>query len=296
LILIFIGAVFLLQNTGMLPANAWANLWRLWPLILVLFGLELLLGHRVQWVALAGVVAVIGALALLVVTQTGAREAATSPGQARTREITLNGASQAVVTVRFGGGQLNLGALGSDARPDLLSTVAYQGPGPCCGVNYNVVGTTGRLEYDLGGGGPRFFPWWSGDTSGSSRMDVNLSRSVPITSLTVQTGAADAHLDLSSLRITGLDVSVGASSSWIRLPEAGATNAHISAGAATINIEIPSGVAAQIHHRGGLSTLTLDQTRFQTVDQETYRSADYDSASNRVDLTLETGVSTIHVS
>ena len=57
LILIFLGAVFLLQNTGYLPANFWLNLWKLWPLVLVLIGIELLLSHRVPWFALAGVTA-----------------------------------------------------------------------------------------------------------------------------------------------------------------------------------------------------------------------------------------------
>src|SRR4030081_150733 len=49
LILIFLGGVFLLQNTGYLPPNFWFNLWRLWPVILVLVGIELLLANRVPW-------------------------------------------------------------------------------------------------------------------------------------------------------------------------------------------------------------------------------------------------------
>ena len=55
LILIFIGGVFLLENTGYLPPNFWMNLWRLWPLVLVLVGIELLFASRIPWVALAGV-------------------------------------------------------------------------------------------------------------------------------------------------------------------------------------------------------------------------------------------------
>ena len=67
LVLIFIGGVFLLQNTGYLPPNAWQNLWRLWPVILVLAGIELLLANRVPWLVLASVAAlvlVVGALAM----------------------------------------------------------------------------------------------------------------------------------------------------------------------------------------------------------------------------------------
>ena len=59
LVLIFIGGVFLLQNAGYLPPNFWTNLWRLWPLVLVLAGIELLLAHRVPWLALAGLAAIV---------------------------------------------------------------------------------------------------------------------------------------------------------------------------------------------------------------------------------------------
>jgi hypothetical protein len=54
-------------------------------------------------------------------------------------------------------------------------------------------------------------------------------------------------------------------------------------------------VAAQIRHRGGLSTFTIDQSRFPQVDEGVYRSPDYDTAQNRVDLDIETGVTTIRV-
>src|SRR5918912_1045919 len=52
-VLIFIGTVFLLQNLGYLPPNAWVNLWRLWPLVLVLGGLELLFAGRLPWLIMA---------------------------------------------------------------------------------------------------------------------------------------------------------------------------------------------------------------------------------------------------
>jgi hypothetical protein len=41
LLLIAIGSILLLQNLGLLPGNLWGQIWRLWPLALVLIGLEL---------------------------------------------------------------------------------------------------------------------------------------------------------------------------------------------------------------------------------------------------------------
>ncbi len=46
--LIFIGAgvILLLANLGYLPWQSWNMLWRLWPLLLVALGIDLLIGRR----------------------------------------------------------------------------------------------------------------------------------------------------------------------------------------------------------------------------------------------------------
>jgi hypothetical protein len=127
-------------------------------------------------------------------------------------------------------------------------------------------------------------------------MDVSLAPDVSISSLIIQAGAADAHLDLSMLRVSSLDLSIGATTAWLRFSEAaGTTNAHISGGASTITLEIPQGVAAQIQQRGGLSTFNIDRTRFPQVSEGQYRSADYDTAANKLNINIETGVTTIQV-
>lgn len=289
LVLIFIGGVFLLQNTGYLPPNFWMNLWKLWPLVLVLAGIELLLSHRIPWLVLAGlgaVVLVFGAVAV----GSHAPEPGSAPANPSVVETDLGGASSANVTVRFGAGQLNIGPL-EQPRPSELAAMTYDGPTDKAPVpRYTPVsGGVGQLEYQASGRGD--FPW-----SGSPNMQLRLAPNVPISSLTVQTGAATAHLDLSLLRLSSADFSIGAATAWIGFPEnAGSTTAHISGGASTITLEIPQGVGAQIRTHGGLNTFTINQTRFPQVDQDLYRSSDYDTAPNKLDLIIETGVTTLQV-
>ena len=298
LILIFLGAVFLLQNTGYLPPNFWLNLWKLWPLVLVLVGIELLLSHRVSWVALAGVTAVvlcIGAIAM----STGVPTSIGGGGQSisTTAQTDLGGARQAAVTVRFGAGQLLLGPI-EQPQPNALASMTYQGPPQLAPQpRYSVANAgVGQLEYQsTNRDGPGFLPFIDG-RSDTAHMQLNLTPAVPIGSLTIQTGATDARLDLSNLHVASLDMSIGAATAWVRFPEAaGLTTAHISGGASTITLEVPDGVAAQIQHQGGLSTLNVDQSRFPHVSESMFRSPDYDTATNKVDLVIETGVTTISV-
>jgi hypothetical protein len=303
LILIFLGGVFLLQNLGVLPANAWLGLWRLWPLVLVLIGVELLLSQH-RWLA-AAVAILVALFAVGVMAGAAGFPFAPGPGRfgggsvSRAETQALRGASQAAITVRFGAGQLDVGPL-LNGGPDDLAAMSYDGPRDTAPqVQYAVANGTGRLEYELGGRTGAFMPFFNraGGATGAAHMGISVSPNVPVT-LTVQTGATDARLDLSRLRVSSLDVSTGAASTWIRLPEAaGSTTVHVSGGAASLMLEVPQGVAAQIRQRGGLSTLSVDQARFPAAggDETLFRSPDYNTAANKVDVTLETGLATIRV-
>jgi len=298
LILIFIGVVFLLENTGYLPPNFWVNLWRLWPLVLVLVGVELLLAHRVPWLALAGLAAIVlvgGAVATnttILSTEAAGSDVTTSA------ETDLDGSSQANVTIRFGAGRLTLGPLGV-VGPNELASMTYDGPPQLAPTpNYTPSnGGVGQLEYQSSGrGGPGFLPF-SNNQGDTAHLDVALAPNVTISALNIQSGATDARLDLSKLKISNLDMSIGAATTWLRFPEAaGLTTAHITGGASTLTLEIPQGVAAQIQHHGGLTTLQVDQSRFPQVNESVYRSPDYNSAANKLDLSIETGVTTIQIS
>jgi hypothetical protein len=303
LILIVIGSIFLLQNLGFLAPTAWLGLWRLWPLLLVLIGIDLLLAHRRSLAVVVGLAVAVFALGLVAgmvdvpglsaPRQTGST-ATTSRGQTQT----LRGATQAAVTLRFGAGQLDVGPL-LNAGADDLASMTYDGPpGAAPDSEYSVSNGVGRLQYQVSGRGASGFLPFVGNRGGSpaSRLDVNLRPDLPL-SLTVQTGATQARLDLSQLRVSSLDVSLGAADTWVRLPEnAGSTTAHFSGGATSLTLEIPNGVAAQIRTRGGLNTVSVDQSRFPAAGADVYRSPDYATAQNKVDITVETGVSTIRVS
>jgi Domain of unknown function (DUF5668) len=291
LILIFLGGVFLLQNMSVLPSTIWTNLWKLWPAVLVLFGLELLFGRRASWlVGVLGLCVVIFALGA--VSSNFGDGVAAQPPINRSLDTALDGATQAVVNVRFGAGQLTLGPL-ADAPTTQLASMTYEGPTELVAEpTYTVSQNTGRLDYQTSGHGPSTFPFNRGDTP---KLDIRLSPIVPLTTLTVQTGATDARLDLSSMRLQNLDLSLGAASAWLRVPERGTTSVHITSGAANLTIEVPQSVAAQVRHTGGLTTFNINQDRFPAVGDGVYRSVDWSDSPNRVDITLETGLTTIQV-
>ncbi|MBV9174760.1 MAG: hypothetical protein JOZ81_32260 [Chloroflexi bacterium] len=294
IVLIFVGGMFLLQNAGYLPPNAWLNVWRLWPLLLVLAGLELLLAGRVPRLILAALALIVVILALMALTP-GISLVAGQP-VSQTFETPASAATQTSVVIHFGAGELSVGPLVGSADSGTLASMHYDGPPDLMPrPQFGVTNGTGLLQYVPPSGVAHSLLPFVGQQPAAPRMDVQLSGAMPITSFSVQTGATQAQLDLSKLQIRNLDVSVGAASTWLRMPASGVTTVRVNGGAATVHIEIPDGVAAQIRERGGLSTLNIDQARFPAVGEGLYRSADYSTAQNRVDLDLETGLTTIQI-
>jgi len=111
LILISIDLAFLGQNLGYLPSKIWTNLWRLWPLIVVLVGIEILFRGRIRGFYLGALVAslfLVGALALTAGPRFTIWQ---SSGEPRTQEFEqpLIGATNATVDLKFGAGQIAIG-------------------------------------------------------------------------------------------------------------------------------------------------------------------------------------------
>lgn len=69
IILIFTGVLFLLNNLEVLPWSIWTNIWRFWPVFLILIGLQIVLGRSKRGSIVLGIISllIVGAIALVVV-------------------------------------------------------------------------------------------------------------------------------------------------------------------------------------------------------------------------------------
>lgn len=258
ILLLGIGALLLLDNMGTLdPLNVGA--WDLiWPLVLIYLGI---------WV--------------LWNVQSGA-------DQFETEElaIPLEGAEVAHLTLDYGAGRLTVQSAAEAGN--LLD-------GTFDGVRHEVRREAGRVDVTLASPSVTFGPWPWGPAPGQPRRwALNLSDAVPLT-LDLDTGASDAHLDLTDLRVTRLSLSTGASTTRIDLPRnAGATEVRGSSGASTLRIHVPEGVAARIRTSGALASVNVDRKRFPR-QEGVYQSPNYETAENKVDIQLDMGAGTISI-
>ena len=258
-VLIILGILLLVDNLGLLDALG-INLWGvIWPLLLILFGVWVL------WGAFGG------------------RRALESEQVI----IPLEGASQAEVRFNHGAGRL---AIAAGASAGNLVEGTFSG-----GVDLKTsrAGDTLKVDLSVPPGRMWFFPFNWGQRYGYE-WTVGLSRDVRL-NLDLRTGANEARLDLSDLQVTDLRLQTGASSTELTLPaNAGYTRAEVKSGAASVSITVPPTVAARIQARGGLADFNWDRQRF-TRSGDVYQSPDYETAANKVEISVETGVGAVKI-
>lgn len=283
-ILISLGVIFLLNNLGWLDWGVWETVLRLWPVLLIGAGLDLLIGRRSVWGSLLVALLLLAVLAGAVwIHQT--RPAGPSAA-AETVEQALQGATEARVEIRPGVGELNLGAL--DEPGLLLSGQIELDRGERLVTEADRTGTT--LIYTLAtdkSDGSFWGPWGI-----DHNWQVSLTPDIPI-ELTINTGVGTSEIDLSQLTITQLVVSTGVGRTVLTLPATGNVSANIDGGVGELIIRIPEGMGARIDASGGLAPVSASP-EFERRGN-LYYTPDYDSAQGRLDMEIDLGVGSLRL-
>jgi hypothetical protein len=262
--LILIGIFMFLQLGLNVLGIAFRIWWLFWPLILIGVGAWIVLGVS--------------------------RGSGRSDVPRESASIPLDGARDAAVTVRHGAGRLRIG---TGAGGDQLLSGTFGG-----GLDFTRTTDNGRLSVimrvrDRDVSHYVFGPWRRGWTM--LDWDFGLNPGIPL-SLRLETGASEARLSLGDLQVRELYVKTGASSTTIDLPvRAGHTRVTVESGAAAVKIRVPEGVAASIVVRSALAGVHVDRARFRE-SAAGFRSADYETAANKAEIFVETGVGSVEIS
>lgn len=297
LLLIALGLIFLLQNFGFISGVSWLAVASLWPLLLVLIGLDIAFARRWPLPTLVVEVAVIAAgLALVAYSPNlspgifvfgdsngtpGETDVSVPRGSAAQLSLTLNGGATHSYRVSGGASQL---IEAHSANPDLHLRVSGS--------------SSGRADVRLDQSANGFLrPVSAGD------VEIKIANDVP-TSLTINLGAGEFDIDLSDVRATDARLNIGASSIRFVLPKpSGDVAIRMNGGASSFTLVVPDGVEARIATTGGLLSLRSDNTRLGSdggtggcvACGSSVETSGYKSAHDRVSVTISAGVSSIVV-
>lgn len=283
LLLILLGTALLLDNLGIWSLD-WGDIWRLWPLLLVLAGLQVVFG-RSTWgglVSLLVVVAIIGGVLWLSPAQDRghvAEEVITHPAM---------GISSAMVRADLGIGTLHVSVLeGSEQAFELLARYDRDQ----MVLTHDVQIEDGAARVRLGTTSRR--PGWSPlGRSVESEWHLLLNPDIP-TQLNVSTGVSSAHLALDRLALTRATVNAGVGAITLLLPEAGRYEVSVDGGVGTLRIDVPEAMEARVRVDPGLGALDV-APRFRQ-EGPYYVTAGYDGADHRAEIDVDGGVGSITI-
>ncbi len=289
IILIGAGIVFLLNNLGVLSWDIWSTLFRLWPVLLIAIGLDILVGRRFPLgsLLLAGLLVVVLALAAQGALPAGVNaSASTNVDRTETVSQAIDGAERATVDIRFGSGELNVAALASDSG-QLVEGTADLSRGENLRQDYRKSGDAGYFTLESNGSwssGPDFF------FAPEKTWDLSLNRDLPL-DLVVNAGAGQSMLDLVNLNLRRLQIDGGVGQVTVKLPAKGKYDVGVDGGVGQVIVIVPEGLAARVTVDGGLGGVAT-QGSFRR-DGDNYLTGDYNTAENRATINVNGGVGQI---
>jgi hypothetical protein len=229
----------------------------------------------------------------------------------------LNGASTAKVDINSSIGHLTIDKLASGDQLLAAGTLQYlerQGV-PAHTVSMSNSEATLTLKAgDSSQSGFRF-PWTV--CGGSYEWRINLNPAVP-SDISAHSDGGNVKLNLVGMAVSHLAADSEGGNIDVVLPDntanlvttakTGGGNINIefgsgivgnnivtaSSGAGNVVVRLPNGIAAKVYATTGLGKVSVDP-QFSRIDESTYKSAGYDTAANKIEITIESGAGNVSV-
>jgi hypothetical protein len=254
ILLIGVGTIWLLANLGILPDISWRFLLRLWPLVLIIIGLDILIGRRSP--VIGGIIG-LGAVALVIALVLLAPTLDLEP-EMELKTLTfiepLENASSARITLDLERYSTIVDALTDsnsliEAELDTLTDVNFNARGAKTKtVNIEPVSD---ISFD--------FDWIDWQVWTDAEWDIGLSPDVPL-DLTIDAGSGSATLNLTDLELSNFEIDGGSGSIDLFLPATTSLyDIKIDGGSGSFYVELEnrSDIQAQIDAGSGSFELVI---------------------------------------
>jgi len=300
LIFIFVGTVFMLDNFDVIDFY-WGSVWRFWPIIFILIGANMLLSRFANKTTAPIIAASITLLVLAFIGYQGSipqkdrgwlrysfgndKDDTTDWSNAGVFKEPYTGSKAASLNIQGGATVFAL----KDSTSMLFQADVKEMTG-----GYSLEKTTldsvdvlNFRKRDKKGRGFKMDDMESNET----RLRLNIN---PIWDITVEMGAGETNFDLENFKVSKLRFEGGAASFEAKIgSKLPLTDVSVETGVASVEIEVPKESGCRIVVDSGLSS--RDFQGFNKQADGTYKTSNYDSAANKVNISLKGGLSSFEV-
>ena len=305
LTLIVIGVILFLNTTGQLSWSIWLNLFRYWPLFLVMAGISIILSFNRVTKLIASIVSFLIFIFILFSSSLTASSwnfnflpftfvnQETLSDSYNVAKDKYTGLETADLRMSVAAGKLNFSTNTDDKN--LLATSAkfnanYGKPVPTEELKNNNL----AFQYAPEKSNAPIFAF----SSISPEYNINLDGRNIKSTLRFDVGAGEAYANIKEQKIELIKGNVGAGKLEITMDSATKITdvMDLDVGVGSIKLFIPSTVGFKIKSNVGLGAVTLDGKTLPKLDSgEYYKSANYSTADNVFTIDTNVGVGSLEI-
>jgi hypothetical protein len=289
-ILILIGVLFTLENFNLIDFSV-RELWRLWPVVLVLWGISIIPVDK--WIRLGLVLLVLAGSVFFLLDQAVEWEnehsqdvewSANEQTENYQEFYITNDDSTAYATLNMEA------AAGSFSLYNVTDSLLYFTQ-KTTGIQYKyfVTKTGERVKINIETANGHI----GINNKNENKVKIKLNED-PLWNINLEVGAAAVNFDLSPFKVKKVNLESGAASLKLKLgdkyPE---TRVNIDAGASEIVVKIPKESGCDLEVSAVFSGKKLNG--FEKVDHGHYQTANFNSAANKVYLEINAAVSSYSI-
>lgn len=283
LVLILLGITFLLINLGYLGWNVFFRLFSLWPLILVVIGIELVsISKRFFFLKFLSPLLLIGGFLWAILGATRKKDIKTEISYFS--QLIEKNVSKGRIDIDYGAGKLSL--IGG-------TTYFWEGEfekKPVIKTEIDSFLQKVKIKTR-----EKSFSWsccsFCFNKRESNNWDIRLTEEIPL-EIYIDAGACELDLDMSTLKVKVLDLDIGATEVDMKfselIPE---VTVNIDAGVSSLKINIPEEFGVKVNLDSGLSLHNLKKLGFKEKRESIYYSPNYSNTEKRIELNMSLGVS-----
>ncbi|MBW4890984.1 hypothetical protein KXQ82_14750 [Mucilaginibacter sp. HMF5004] len=312
--LVIIGALFLLNNFNVINFD-WYTFIHLWPIILIIAGVNLVFAHnRTGWATAIKLAVLILGMGILIwsgVTRHNYHhfdftfddndrsnddnddDSDTTGSKGKNTGNFVEAYKPAIQTAHL---TISGGATGYSIKD--TSRYLFEAETEGKHSNYYSLTTTidstlETLKFSMGKGKHHGFTFNFGDKghSGKAKLKLNIR---PVWDIDVEGGMAAYNFDLSPYKVKNLSFKGGMASCDVKMGQpVGLTNVEFHGGMASFSLKIPQNAACHIKTGTALSSKNFEG--FNKTGDSDYETPGYSQATNKIDINIKGGMSEFNV-
>ena len=282
---ILLGLIFLLNNFGILPWEIWQNIWKFWPVLLILFGIEAILGRNSSFRSFGFLLFLIFVLPLILILNP------LSGNPLATKKLSvekpLGNLTKSQLFFNLASANIKIDALESSSSKVVQGSINYSSLLPKPEIKEESLFGQTKFSFTQP---TKEIPFLNNI---GNNVNLKISQLIPY-DINIKSNTGNLNLNLTEIRIDFLNIETGAGKFSFELSAKYSSKVYIRASASLISFKIPNEAGVSFKTDSNLKQINLPDSRFERIGG-IYKSKNYEISANKIDIEVSGPISSVEI-